>query len=414
MPLPNTAVPAARREHARSSALNVTSNGPSAPAEIATPAGFDQDYNFIAGIERKLDNAERDVTSRGIQLHGTALSQNRAELKKGEANLREAIEKSGVIVEKAPSGMSRGLQNKSRWIKNDKGVSWTIEWIFDDSHAELGSCLDAWPISKAFATHLEFSSPLVKKPKQARNKGRKKRAPSSSLEEVRPASLPDTASAVLEDKALVEDTSSSILSTAPDAKTLIATLLPSQDQQSPNQLKRPCHSNEHNAPSSTPTSPFRYFYLHIPNPKVPSPNPTLLPIAQSTPLGKALHGRVVREFPTIYALLHSPNNLPSDKYTLERDHAAEAELALAKLMGIAGGSRAGKEIEQTELSTRNVVSNEITGNEQVAEGESGAPVAETRVDGLIPGGKEEREPLLEEPAANVSVHSLATEGDYMQ
>lgn len=100
--------------------------------ELATEAAFDRDFNFITGIERNLERAERDIDNRGIDLvHGTQVDQAETEsaqdsasglkrkrpnqgLAKGEAGFLRGAETSGVKVIRAPKGMSRNKQNGSR------------------------------------------------------------------------------------------------------------------------------------------------------------------------------------------------------------------------------------------------------------------------------------------------------------
>lgn len=88
--------------------------------ELTTPAAFDKDFNFITGIERSLERADRDAEHRGLCLdlpdgnsHGNRKRRN--ELAKGEIPLQKGIEKSGVKVIKAPKGMTRSKQNQSHW-----------------------------------------------------------------------------------------------------------------------------------------------------------------------------------------------------------------------------------------------------------------------------------------------------------
>lgn len=78
---------------------------------MATPTTLDQDFNFITGIERSLERAERTTLRRGIP---TVVDEK---LYKGEARLRAEIEKSGALVRKAPNGMSRNRLNATRWHK---------------------------------------------------------------------------------------------------------------------------------------------------------------------------------------------------------------------------------------------------------------------------------------------------------
>lgn len=107
-------------------------------SELATPSAFDRDFNFISGIERSLERAERDAENRGIDLAQTAAesadtagggeqAQNTGAvagqkrkhpgggLVKGEAGFLRGAEAGGVRVVRAPRGMSRNKANGSRW-----------------------------------------------------------------------------------------------------------------------------------------------------------------------------------------------------------------------------------------------------------------------------------------------------------
>lgn len=86
-------------------------------SELATPKSFDQDFNFISGIERTLERADRDATSRGVQLRGVHQPPRRDGPAKGELQLQKAIDRCGVVIEKAPAGMSRSINNKTSWNK---------------------------------------------------------------------------------------------------------------------------------------------------------------------------------------------------------------------------------------------------------------------------------------------------------
>ena len=84
--------------------------------DLETPKGIDHDFNFLTGIERTLERAERDVLSRGVvrdEDNGPkGLYQRRA-----ESDLSAAIERCNVIVKKAPEGMARAKANQTRTTK---------------------------------------------------------------------------------------------------------------------------------------------------------------------------------------------------------------------------------------------------------------------------------------------------------
>ena len=101
-------------------------------SELATESAFDRDFNFITGIERTLERAEREVDNRGIDIssgvqadegnpeglaHPTASRKRKHPnqgLAKGEAAFLRGAENAGVRVLRAPKGMSRNKQNGSR------------------------------------------------------------------------------------------------------------------------------------------------------------------------------------------------------------------------------------------------------------------------------------------------------------
>ena len=77
---------------------------------MATPAGIDHDFNFITGIERELDKAERHVNDRGL---GAAPEpQYKRRQLKGHLSDHD-FAAAGVNVVRAPKGLSRQRENKS-------------------------------------------------------------------------------------------------------------------------------------------------------------------------------------------------------------------------------------------------------------------------------------------------------------
>jgi hypothetical protein len=95
--------------------------------ELATPAAFDRDFNFITGIERRMERAEREAENRGISLDhdyvcslegkGAANRKRKRpqDLVKGEAGFLRGAETAGVKLLRAPRGLTRNTQNSSRW-----------------------------------------------------------------------------------------------------------------------------------------------------------------------------------------------------------------------------------------------------------------------------------------------------------
>jgi len=84
-----------------------------ARAQLATPAALDHDFNFLSGLERAFDAADRDADRRGISLlHAGA---PRATAPAAGSNLERRLRECGVLVERAPKGLSRERNNNTRW-----------------------------------------------------------------------------------------------------------------------------------------------------------------------------------------------------------------------------------------------------------------------------------------------------------
>ena len=75
------------------------------------------DYNFLTGVERGIERAERVIGGRGIAEQEEGGNQRNKGPAKGEVNLNQALERCGVRVERVPKGMSRGLKNRTGWNK---------------------------------------------------------------------------------------------------------------------------------------------------------------------------------------------------------------------------------------------------------------------------------------------------------
>jgi hypothetical protein len=79
-------------------------------SELVTPAGVDHDFNFLSGIERNLEKAEKKVagaTSAGPPPEGQSIRE-----RAGVPYTRLAAA-AGVTIIQAPKGLSRQNENKS-------------------------------------------------------------------------------------------------------------------------------------------------------------------------------------------------------------------------------------------------------------------------------------------------------------
>jgi len=153
-------------------------------AQLARPAAFDRDFNFIAGVERGLEAAARDGRTRGIAgearsggrvvgrgargtgANGVGIGAGRGArappLRRGQLPLGSSLAADRITWLRMPPGMSRARQNLTAWRRKGGGVSWTVEWVVDgggrlaDAGAEgtgrgLSQIVETMALGDAFA-----------------------------------------------------------------------------------------------------------------------------------------------------------------------------------------------------------------------------------------------------------------------
>lgn len=76
--------------------------------QLSTPAGVDHDFNFIAGIERGLDTADRLMEENRI-----GSDRRTSKIPDRNSNLGKRLQEAGVMIDRAPAGMSREKNNKT-------------------------------------------------------------------------------------------------------------------------------------------------------------------------------------------------------------------------------------------------------------------------------------------------------------
>ncbi|KAL8827866.1 MAG: hypothetical protein Q9191_002928 [Dirinaria sp. TL-2023a] len=323
-------------------------------SQLATPRGIDHDYNYLTSIERQLDNAQRDADHRGVIIHDAVTADGNWKAKgldgpkKGEEPMRKAAERCGVIIARAPDGMSRRRNNATHWYKKKKQLLWTIEWIHNDGRSELGTCFESTPIADAYAAQFlpqspeqDFNAPPKKR--QKRFDGRRAAVSPIPTQE-RPDFLgsdntcppkpvaADAGNGVPSQSGLPiqepvpqaptdahsEDKLKSITADldSPQQEALPAAVAPSpsisvrpQPPYSANVLDEPPPIND-----TTTAASSLHYYLHAP--RLPSMHPVLIPLPPNATLSESLQGRLVLEYPTIYVLAEQPEKLP-DKYITE-------------------------------------------------------------------------------------------------
>ncbi|KAL8655924.1 MAG: hypothetical protein Q9226_002848 [Calogaya cf. arnoldii] len=281
-------------------------------SELATPKGIDHDYNYLTSIERQLDNAGRDAESRGILLHkgkqvGPAPKAH--QLAKGELPLQNAIKQCRIVVDRAPKGMSRQKQNQTHWDRKAKRVVWTVEWVHRDGSREIGRCPDTEPLNVAYTKLGDAkASQSIAKVDSTAKPPKKKRKPNKAMSKaaiVTPITPP-------KDSPAGHVSSPSAITTS-EVPTVSIDATPAPQIAVQNTATIAASPEDENPPLPSPRSeqpavPAVHFYLLLPS--TPTSYRVLIPLDASDSLASALKDRLVLEFPTIYALKQSTDNLP--------------------------------------------------------------------------------------------------------
>ncbi|KAL2358295.1 HIT finger domain-containing protein, partial [Cryomyces antarcticus] len=262
-------------------------------AQLATPAGIDQDYNFLTGVERAFDKADRDAESRGFDVRNASTRH----LAKGSA-LQQRLQAAGVIIDRAPPVMSRARDNHTRVTnKYVTNLIWTVEWIHGDQSRDLRDCRDVTTLSYAYAELLAAKKlPLRQEQKETLSLKRKRddRAPERT-EETTQVTMPSVMNEPQPEHHSEKDANPAGPAGAAADVFFIDTV---------------------------PEPPEPHFYLV--KPYTSTSRRVLIPLPSSATLAHSLRGQVVLEFPTIQVLPYPWHALPSN-FMLEAEYLGESK-----------------------------------------------------------------------------------------
>ncbi|KAL4925670.1 uncharacterized protein BDV17DRAFT_283801 [Aspergillus undulatus] len=310
-------------------------------SDLATESAFDRDFNFITGIERHLERAGRDAEERGVDtdlgkrgirdpgsvgldgeadVSGSGMEGGRGKgkgkrkrgpgfgfengLVKGEVGFLRRAQEAGVKVIKAPRGMSREKANESRWFPKSKTLQWTVEFVIEDGNAPRRvNVTEDVTIAQAY----DRAFPLTKEERQVRDQTQTQtQQPTPTTQEAETKETSNQGPAASQslqaqagqepgpDHAAKPDTSSTTAAQSTAA-------IPTRTQQNPIPTYSPDNKAVPTSPSTIP-APYRTMTFYIHRPRTGTKQPVLSPVAATSTLASALIGRVVLEFPTIYAL----------------------------------------------------------------------------------------------------------------
>ncbi|THY30695.1 hypothetical protein D6D00_02814 [Aureobasidium pullulans] len=256
---------------------------------LATAGGIDRDYNFLSGLERNIDRADKETTERGVSLsgHGKPVFQKRWH---DNGALGKYLRENGIMVHKAPIGMARQKANQTRFIQKSKRIVWSVEWVLD-GEKRIAEVDESRTMQEGYKELMLEKERENKKRKRVQDdaivKAQKQKVRSEKVEalETQPQS---EGGAVDQEKAVSE--------VGGVATTIDPTIAPSADE------SKPEDSSEQQQPppsqDGSSTTEVAHFYLHKPH--TSSTNTVLIPVASDTTLTHALRHKDVLEFPTIY------------------------------------------------------------------------------------------------------------------
>ena len=257
---------------------------------------------------------------------------------KGEANLNAAVERCGVIVTKAPKGMSRNKSNGTKWTKNSQSIQWTVEWVHADGRRELGQCQDNVPIMDGYGG-LESAPEWLRSKKRKRtnhrqeDERRRKRSFTNDKNPHQQETTDMTAESMSEENGIAprqeqDECQGPKSEFSPNGHLPVPAAENAEDQTTTKPITDPEHaepseSTATNLQTSIPQPPPRpappniSFYLHCPS--LPSRHPILAPLSHDAMLANSLRNRLVLEFPTIYVFAQPPNERLPEGYISEEE-----------------------------------------------------------------------------------------------
>ncbi|KAG9561476.1 hypothetical protein KCU86_g11903, partial [Aureobasidium melanogenum] len=336
---------------------------------LQTAGGIDRDYNFLSGLERNLDRADKETSERGVALDGKGKPVFQKRWHDNGA-LGKYLREHGIVVHKAPIGMARQKANQTRFIQKSKRIVWSVEWVVEGEKrvAEVDESRTLEEAYKELVLEKERENKKRKRTQEdagAKTQKQKAQTEGSDIEESKTQSV-EGATANPEPALGTEEATTNDISTAPSADGTTAQDA-SQQQQPPSEE---AHSTQEKM----------HFYLHKPH--TSSTSTVLIPLNPTITLTTALHQKHVLEFPTIYAFSTQQSALEAQSTKDTPEEAGKETNILPK----------GFITVQQYNEQRSAEDKELMGlMESIPEGQR-----KIALDGGIFGGGEEKEETVDE------------------
>lgn len=289
---------ACSQSHKRRAACN-GQRDPSAyvpKSTLATAGGIDRDYNFLTGVERSIDRADKETSERGVSLTG----QGKAGFEKrwhDKGALARYLRDHGIVVHKAPIGMARQKANQTRFIQKSKRIVWSVEWVVD-GEKRVAEVDEGRTMEQAYKDLVAEKERENKKRKRASEEaGAKAQKQKTRLEkpEIAETTMQTREGATVQPPAQSEEGATAEHQNMPETEgpTQEAAKQEAPEEAPTNDTTKPPSLENEPSTADTPN-----FYLHKPH--TSSKNTVLIPLPPSTTLTASLAQKDVLEFPTIY------------------------------------------------------------------------------------------------------------------
>lgn len=275
-------------------------------SEVATASGIDHDYNFLHGIETRIQRSEKVLIEdlgivdakeleRARQGVDEQDSKGRGENPaRGEEQIERTLKEKKIRVLKAPKGMRRNKENTTGWNRKHRCLHWQVEWLrAPDGERTLYRTVDRHSLGAAFDIMFEEERKLTLSPEDKRVEKKRKAADRVQYQAKRTK---------------IEEATISTLPILQDHTTGAWNVIPVYS----------IPETIYNEPPIPQKHREYHFYLH--RPLTPASYPKVLaPLDTTKTISELLRGRDVMEFPTIHVLEEAPKNLSSE-FMLEREY----------------------------------------------------------------------------------------------
>lgn len=321
-------------------------------SQLATPSGIDHDYNFLHGIEHRIERSEMAIVEdRGLvdreelvyARTGERLHKGKRNQVAGAAQIERTLLSMGTVVHRAPKGMQRNRENGTSWSKGSRCIHWQVEWMVDNGQRKV--------LNKVIGNNLigEVYLAILDEERMSKMTGQEKRA-----ERKRKADeLKQQISKIARTDGPGEDLTPIPALQDPETGAWSLSPFPIPDVAPGDPLKHTISLSQH---------------LYLLRPRTPSSFPkVLVPLDPSKSLDQQLKRRAVLEFPTIFVLDSGPQDLPG-QFMLEHTYiTATGQKPIGE--DLEGRRRLIEEMSTSGEDTSNSDSDDDDEDEEMEEGE---------------------------------------------